>query len=198
MLSRRKIVVICLVVAGVPAAVGLSCAGVRYAVYCGCLVKVLRAQERLSSAPVTPATRDLRSHLRYLRSRLARGWLYAKRDLFLGKLRREVGRVSDGVSAGAGAAPAGSGHRVIVTVSRLDGAELPGPWALTTVNGSIAARLPATVDADVSAALVNGVMSSDYPLTETSPGEWHGTIGSGGRELDMNTVNGSIELKSGG
>ena len=76
----------------------------------------------------------------------------------------------------------------------LDGAELPGPWALTTVNGSIAARLPATVDADVSAALVNGVMSSDYPLTETSPGEWHGTLGSGGTAVALTTVNGNLDL----
>jgi len=76
-----------------------------------------------------------------------------------------------------------------------------GTLNFNTVNGSITVRLPSDVNTEVSAATVNGHMESDFPLTvkgKFSMKNMHGTIGSGGRELDMNTVNGSVELKSGG
>lgn len=76
-----------------------------------------------------------------------------------------------------------------------------GTLNFNTVNGSITVDLPAGVNTEVSAATVNGSMSTDFPLTvkgKFSMKNMRGTIGSGGRELDMNTVNGSIELKSGG
>jgi polyisoprenoid-binding protein YceI len=76
----------------------------------------------------------------------------------------------------------------------LDGLTLPDPWTLTTVNGSIAARVPGTIDADVAGATVNGTMSSDFPLTETSPGEWSGTIGAGGPLITLTAVNGNLSL----
>ena len=76
----------------------------------------------------------------------------------------------------------------------LDGLTLPDPWTLTTVNGSIAARVPGTIDASVVGAVVNGTMSSDFPLTETSPGEWSGTIGTGGSLITLTTVNGNLSL----
>ena len=76
----------------------------------------------------------------------------------------------------------------------LDGLELTDPWSLTTVNGSIAARLPGTIDASVTGAIVNGTMSSDFPLTETAPGRWSGTIGTGGPLITLTTVNGNLSL----
>ena len=76
----------------------------------------------------------------------------------------------------------------------LDGLTFPYPWSLTTVNGSIAARVPGTIDATVAGAVVNGTMASDFPLTETSPGEWSGTIGTGGPLITLTTVNGNLSL----
>jgi hypothetical protein len=76
----------------------------------------------------------------------------------------------------------------------LDGLTLSGPWSLVTVNGSITARLPGTIDATVSGSIVNGTMTSDFPLTETAPGVWSGTIGGGGQPIALATVNGNLVL----
>lgn len=76
----------------------------------------------------------------------------------------------------------------------LDGLTFPDPWTLTTVNGSIAARIPGTIDASVTGTTVNGTMSSDFPLTETAPGEWSGTIGLGGPLITLTAVNGNLSL----
>lgn len=75
-------------------------------------------------------------------------------------------------------------------------------WAdaveFTTVNGGITLDLPATLSAEVRANTVNGDVISDFPLTVTGrfgPRRFHGTIGQGGRELNLSTVNGSIRLR---
>jgi hypothetical protein len=76
-----------------------------------------------------------------------------------------------------------------------------GKLSFNTVNGSITVNLPPGVNTEVSASTVNGSMNTDFPLTikgRFSMKNMHGTIGSGGRELEMETVNGSIHLKSGG
>lgn len=76
-------------------------------------------------------------------------------------------------------------------------------WAdtleLETVNGSITLDLPAGTDADVDARTVNGRIESSLPLTlhEFSRRSLKGTLGAGGRNLSLGTVNGSITLKSG-
>jgi hypothetical protein len=80
-------------------------------------------------------------------------------------------------------------------------ADWDGTLHFNTVNGSITVNLPDGVNADVSAATVNGGMETDFPLTVSgrfSMKSMKGTIGSGGRGLEMETVNGSIQLKSGG
>ena len=67
-----------------------------------------------------------------------------------------------------------------------------------TVNGSITIELPENVDTDVSASTVNGDIVSDFPLTvrgRFGPKRVSGTIGRGGRELSLGTVNGEIELR---
>lgn len=66
-----------------------------------------------------------------------------------------------------------------------------------TVNGSIDLTLPGSASAAVSANTVNGGMSTDFPITvkgEFGNKSLAGTIGSGGPEIKMNTVNGSIRL----
>jgi hypothetical protein len=74
---------------------------------------------------------------------------------------------------------------------------MTGDVRLSTVNGSITAEVPASLNADVDMSTVNGSVSSDLQLT--TPGQIRrnratGTIGSGGPELRINTVNGSVHL----
>ena len=66
-----------------------------------------------------------------------------------------------------------------------------------TVNGGITLTLPGVFDADLHAETLNGSITSDFPVTmtgEVSRRRLQGRIGSGGRELDLKTVNGSIKL----
>jgi hypothetical protein len=70
--------------------------------------------------------------------------------------------------------------------------------AFHTVNGSITLALPTDTSADVRASTVNGEISTDFPLTVTgkfSPRRLNGTIGGGGRTLELETVNGSVRLQ---
>lgn len=79
-------------------------------------------------------------------------------------------------------------------------ADWSGKLGFHTVNGGITVTLPAGASVDVTAATVNGGMESDFPLTVSgrfSSRKMSGTIGSGGRALDLETVNGSIRLKRG-
>jgi len=80
-------------------------------------------------------------------------------------------------------------------------ADWSGTTSFNTVNGSITVMLPEGASTDVSASTVNGSMNTDFPLTvqgKFSMKNMKGTIGSGGRALELETVNGSIHLKSGG
>lgn len=70
--------------------------------------------------------------------------------------------------------------------------------SFSTVNGGITLLLPASLQTEVSASTVNGSLSSDWPMTvkgRWGPKRMNGTIGSGGRELSLSTVNGDIELR---
>ena len=67
-----------------------------------------------------------------------------------------------------------------------------------SVNGSVNVTLPANVTADVDAKTVNGSIDTDFPISVTgrmSPRHLAGTIGQGGRRLELETVNGSIRLR---
>jgi hypothetical protein len=67
-----------------------------------------------------------------------------------------------------------------------------------TVNGSITLELPPDFSADVRASTVNGEISTDFPLNASgriSRRQVTGTIGAGGRRLDLDTVNGSVRLR---
>jgi hypothetical protein len=84
---------------------------------------------------------------------------------------------------------------VNVTMGRAD---WPNGASFRTVNGSITLTLPSAFDADLRAEMLNGSLTSDFPVSvissSASPSRLRGTIGSGGRELHLSTVNGSIRL----
>lgn len=70
----------------------------------------------------------------------------------------------------------------------------------STVNGGITVIIPGKLDTEVRASTVNGDIESDWPLTITgrfNNRRLRGTIGAGGRALNLSTVNGEIRLKKG-
>jgi len=72
-----------------------------------------------------------------------------------------------------------------------------GPLKFETVNGGITLDLPSDTSAEVHAETLNGEIMTDFPLSimgSISRRKLNGTIGSGGRELSLKTVNGSIKL----
>jgi hypothetical protein len=78
------------------------------------------------------------------------------------------------------------------------GSAIREPLEFTTVNGGITLRVPAGSGADLRASTVNGDISTDFPLTvrgKFSHRRITGTIGKGGPQLVMTTVNGSIRLR---
>ena len=69
--------------------------------------------------------------------------------------------------------------------------------SLQTVNGSIEVDVPDEAGAEVDASWVNGSLEVDSPLTlqgRMSRRSAHGTLGAGGPELELKTVNGSIRV----
>ena len=81
----------------------------------------------------------------------------------------------------------------------LDSVAGSGAVKLETVNGSVTAELPASLDGSLSIETVHGRVSSDFPVAATpdDPRHFIGTIGKGGRTIDLNTVNGSVTLHRG-
>lgn len=85
--------------------------------------------------------------------------------------------------------------------ARLGRANWDGTLKLSTVNGGIDVAIPDGLNAEVKASTVNGEIQTDFPITMSgriSKRHIQGTIGSGGRLLEMSTVNGGIELKKAG
>ena len=77
-------------------------------------------------------------------------------------------------------------------------ADWQGELTLKTVNGAIRVDMPSGLNAEVTAQTVNGDIRTDFPLTvqgRISKRRIQGTIGSGGRQLELETVNGGIELR---
>jgi len=80
---------------------------------------------------------------------------------------------------------------------RMDAFGDTGAVSLKTINGSVTAELPPWLDAQVSAKTINGAIVTEYPLTVNGKFTAHdveGTLGRGGREVRLETVNGSIHL----
>jgi len=90
--------------------------------------------------------------------------------------------------------------------ARLGDANWPSALNFQTINGAINLELPSSLGATVDAQTLNGSFNSDFPLTITSiktskyvtPKHVKGTIGAGGRDLVLRTINGSINLRIAG
>jgi DUF4097 and DUF4098 domain-containing protein YvlB len=77
-------------------------------------------------------------------------------------------------------------------------ADWNGDMEFKTVNGSIDVSMPASLSAEVEVKTLNGEISSDFPLTVRgtfSRRHMSGTIGGGGRSLQLETVNGSVNIR---
>ena len=80
----------------------------------------------------------------------------------------------------------------------LGSSDWPDTLDFETVNGSITLDLPEGLSTTVEASTVNGSISTDFPLTvqgRFSRRRLTGTIGNGGRRLQLETVNGGISLR---
>lgn len=84
----------------------------------------------------------------------------------------------------------------------LGSARWPEGLRFRTVNGAIDVTLPADASAEVRAKTLNGSISADFPLTlrrsEVVGRSAHGTVGRGGPELSLETVNGAIRVQRAG
>ena len=80
------------------------------------------------------------------------------------------------------------------------GADLGDDLEFSTVNGRVLVEMPRHVNAVVSGSTVHGSIATDFPLTvkgrRYGNRRLNGTLGRGGHELRLATVNGSIELRS--
>lgn len=77
-------------------------------------------------------------------------------------------------------------------------ADWNGTMSFTTVNGGITLEVPGDLGATIEAKTVNGSIETDFPITvqgRFGSRTLRGTIGSGGRDLELETVNGSIRLR---
>jgi hypothetical protein len=85
--------------------------------------------------------------------------------------------------------------------ARLGRTDWDGALKLSTVNGGIELTLPDGLNAEVRATTVNGGIETDFPISVTgriSRRSLSGTIGAGGRQLELSTVNGGITLHKAG
>lgn len=81
---------------------------------------------------------------------------------------------------------------------RMGRADWTGQRSFHTVNGGITIYLPSDFSAEVEAQTVNGDIETDFPLTVSGRfgmRRIRGTIGAGGRRIELETVNGSIRLR---
>jgi Putative adhesin len=83
-------------------------------------------------------------------------------------------------------------------------ADWDGRLKLSSVNGSVTLELPGETNTDVRFSSVNGNLSTDFNIALQGnfeighgPRTLRGTIGNGGRELDVSTVNGSLNIRKG-
>lgn len=85
-------------------------------------------------------------------------------------------------------------------VAAIGASRWPEALDFSTVNGGITLELPREPDADLRASTVNGSISTDFPLTvrgKFGRRSVRGTLGKGGTELNLSTVNGRIRLREG-
>ncbi len=84
--------------------------------------------------------------------------------------------------------------------AHLGRADWDGRLGFSTVSGSIEISLPTEANTEVLVTTLTGSIHSDFPLEIESIGDvWsgrraHGTLGQGGRNLRVSTLNGSVSL----
>lgn len=81
---------------------------------------------------------------------------------------------------------------------RMNAAPGDGAMKFKTVNGSVTLRMPESLNANVEMGTMHGSISSDYPVQLSGrfgPRRAQGTIGRGGRRIELETLNGSVELR---
>jgi hypothetical protein len=75
--------------------------------------------------------------------------------------------------------------------------DLSQPVSIKTVNGSISLSVPSDINAHLSAGTLNGGIACEFPI-KINPGyvghSLDGTVGKGGSEIRLKTVNGSISI----
>jgi len=79
-------------------------------------------------------------------------------------------------------------------------AEWKDALAFKTVNGSVRVSLPAAANASLRVETVNGGIDNEFSLSDMrkTRRSLSGTIGNGGRQLSISTVNGSVALRRAG
>lgn len=106
------------------------------------------------------------------------------------------GRVTVSTERGPVEASTGNGS-IDVTMRELTGRD---NLHFSSGNGSITLTLPADFSAEVEATTGNGGVESDFPVQvqgRITPHRMRGTIGGGGRRLNISTGNGRIVLRRG-
>jgi len=84
--------------------------------------------------------------------------------------------------------------------ARIGRSDWTGTLEFHTVNGGITITAPADLSTDLDASAVNGGIESDFPVTVSGRMDrqnLRGRIGSGGRQLELETVNGGIKIRKG-
>jgi hypothetical protein len=85
--------------------------------------------------------------------------------------------------------------------AHIDALTGPGDLRFTSVSGNVSLQLPRSLDADVTLKTVSGELDSEFPLIIRGPARMGrrtitGTIGRGGRELQLTTVSGDVRLRA--
>lgn len=96
----------------------------------------------------------------------------------------------------AGVAEAGTVNGDVLL--ELGRATWTGDIEATTVNGSVTVVMPEPANLTISASTLNGGFESDFPITmsgKVTRNKVRGTIGQGGPELELSSVNGAIALR---
>jgi hypothetical protein len=82
--------------------------------------------------------------------------------------------------------------------ARIGSPDLPHGVSFSTVNGSITLDFDDDIDAELDASWLNGSFESDLPFSvngRMGRRSARGTLGDGGPELELSTVNGSIVIR---
>ncbi|MBZ5630879.1 MAG: DUF4097 domain-containing protein [Acidobacteriia bacterium] len=110
--------------------------------------------------------------------------------------------VNGGIDASSSAWVAATSVNGSIKIS-MGSSDWDGKLKIATVNGSVTLTMPTDFSAEVRFSSVNGSLNTDFPLTVEGrgfgfgPKRIHGTIGKGGRELEVSTVNGSLQINKG-